>query len=425
MAPLTHPSFAPTRHNNAAAAATLYSRLRESGPAFIATTRAGLVVGALEALPAPTRWGGVDDAFARATACGEGGTAHGSGAVDGLPAIVGFLSYEAGRWAQPVTTLASTSPEGWFGRCVGGWLLREQGPPVQFGRAVASGAPPPAPAPPAQGGPARWTSAARYEQGVASVLDHIREGDCYQVNLARGVVVDHPGDPVHAWLRLERTNPARQAMLLDTGDRAFLSNSPELLLAARGRALMSVPIKGTRPADRTPQELLNNHKERGELTMIVDLVRADLANVASLGSVTAGPRRVGRVGHLWHAMQRVYAQLGDSRTPVDALAALFPAGSVTGAPRQRATAIIAELEQAPRGAYCGTMGWFGSDGSASWNVAIRTMTFHGPRDSCVGGVSYDAATMHFGSGIVWGSDPIREREETEWKARSLLAAVCV
>ncbi|MSP55690.1 MAG: anthranilate synthase component I family protein [Myxococcales bacterium] len=439
MAPLTHTSFDRTRQPHAELAAALYTRLREDSPAVIATTAAGLVVGALHPLTTPTCWGALVDAYALATTRPSGGATTSTGRdaaphqVGALPAVVGFLSYEAGRWTQPVTTLASTEPEGWLGSCVGGWLLPPSGPPVQFGLALkvgralqqrlALGAGPldgVALSPPT-GGPPRWTSGTHYEQGVATVLDHIRAGDCYQVNLARGVTVDHPGDPVHAWLRLVRANPARQAMLLDTGNCTMLSNSPELLLATSGRALMSVPIKGTRPADCPPRELLNNQKERAELTMIVDLVRADLANVARLGSVRAGRRRVGRVGHLWHAMQRVYAELGDDRTPVDALAALFPAGSVTGAPRIRATGIIADLERTPRGAYCGAMGWFGPDGSASWNVAIRTLTFHGPsRDR----TSYDAATTHFGSGIVWGSDPVREREETEWKARSLLAAVC-
>lgn len=318
-------------------------------------------------------------------------------------------------------------PPAWFGRCTAAWTRqlvaaagapeRWVGPPAAV-RELARVPLGRVPEATRTGGPPRWSPAAEYEEAVAATLAAIREGDCYQVNLAREVQVDTPGDPLQAWLRLALRNPARRAMLLDTGECSFVSNSPELLLAAEGRSILSVPIKGTRPADAPATALLHSAKERAELTMIVDLVRADLGRIARVGSVRADPRRVGHVGHLWHAMQRVRAELDDGHLPVDALRALFPAGSVSGAPRIRATELIAKHERRARGIYCGTMGWFADDGSARWNVAIRTLVFEG------GGASPGRVNFHVGSGIVWGSEPERERVETEWKAQQLLAAVC-
>ncbi len=387
--------------------AEIFSRLRDCGPCFLAWLGPDLVVGRLGAPPPLTSWADVA-ALVRSAP---------PPLAPGIPGHVGYFSYEAGRWTHPIATRTSAPADAFLAPCLGGVTFAPGGVARSWGEGVEA----PAPAvllPQPHGRPPEWSSPAAYEQSVRIALNHIREGDCYQVNLARTVTVADPGDPLHAWLRLARTNPARRAMLLYTGERTILSNSPELLLGARGRELLSVPIKGTRPLAASPLDLLHSPKERAELTMIVDLVRADLANVARLGSVHAGPRRVGRVGHLWHAMQRVRATLDEGFDAVDALRALFPAGSVTGAPRVRATELIAALEEAPRGAYCGTMGWFGGDGSASWNVAIRTITF-------TGNVTRpDLASMHFGSGIVWGSDPVREREETEWKARKILAALC-
>jgi anthranilate/para-aminobenzoate synthase component I len=247
---------------------------------------------------------------------------------------------------------------------------------------------------------------------VGRVLAHLRAGDCYQVNLSRRLIVSSPGDPFLAWLRLRASNPARRAILVETPVGAIVSNSPELLLRARGRRLLSVPIKGTAPLGSPPISLLRSAKERAELTMIVDLVRSDLGRVAAPGSVEAGPRRVGPVGHVLHAMQRVQARLEDGKTGIDAIEALFPPGSVTGAPKVRAMELIAELESCARGAYCGAIGMIGGE-RVDLNVAIRTVSF-------VGGEAH----VQVGAGIVIGSSPEREFEETELKARRMLEALC-
>jgi len=392
-------------------AAALFAVLRERGPAFIATCGKEILVGALTPSVPLGNW--------RDFAC-----AARSHAAFGT---VGYLTYEAGSWLDDLSVKPATPvPLAWLGACEAALVLIPGRPPAIRGDALAGRqllrSHPQAVVGEPTGAAPVWSSAHVYRDAVAEVLGHLRAGDCYQVNIARTVDVADPGDPLQVWLRLHAANPARRAMLLDTGAFTLLSNSPELLLGVKGSSLLSVPIKGTRPGDQRPDALLHSLKERAELTMIVDLVRADLGRVAKPGSVRAGPRRVGRVGHLWHAMQRVYAEL-DSRDgrqldAIDALAALFPAGSVTGAPKLRASAIIDALEATPRGVYCGSMGWFGADRSASWNVAIRTMTFEGPT------LRPHVARLHAGAGIVWGSDPARECLETEWKAQKMLEALC-
>ncbi len=251
-----------------------------------------------------------------------------------------------------------------------------------------------------------------YEAGVNTVLAHLRAGDCYQVNLARHV--DIPGcdeaGALRAWRTLRARNAARRGMLLLTEHGAVVCNSPELLLEVRGRRMLSVPIKGTAPRGaRRAERLLRDDKERAELRMIVDLVRADFGRVARPGTVQAARRRVGPVGHVLHAMQRVTATLDDSLDATDAFAAVFPAGSVTGAPRMRAMEVLHRLERAPRGVYCGSLGMWLPGGDAWWNVAIRTIT-----------VAQGRARLHVGAGIVIGSAPTREFEETTLKAARML-----
>lgn len=336
---------------------------------------------------------------------------------------VGWFGYEAGAWMdrQPPPKAPPPLPVAWLGRAegvaawdrrAGAWVLagaaEERG--WLAGRLAAAEEPPP-PAPPT-GRVVHVDDPAAYLAGVRRVLRHLHDGDAYQVNLARELRVADPGDPFDAWRRLRRSNPARRAALIETADGAVVCNSPELLLAVRGRELLSVPIKGTAPAAAGPRALLRSAKERAELRMIVDLVRADLGRVARPGTVRWGRRRVGRVGHVWHAMQRVRATLDEGHDALDAFAAVFPAGSVTGAPRVAAMEILHRLEPGPRGVYCGSLGWFGDDGDAWWNVAIRTLTFAG-----------GLARLHVGAGLVVGSDARRELAETELKAERLLRAV--
>ncbi len=326
--------------------------------------------------------------------------------------IVGWFGYEAGADFErcPPPRGPRLLPDSWWGRIAAAAVLDPRGNVVHQVGALPI---------PRAGNTATARGTIRAEEaddepflrGVQSILAHLRSGDCYQVNLTRRDVLRGEFNPLATWLRLRADNPARRAVFLDTDEGTLLSNSPELLLRVRGGRALSVPIKGTAPVASPREALLRSPKERAELTMIVDLVRSDLGRVAAPGTVAAGPRRVGRVGHVWHAMRRVEASLAPGFDAVDAFAAVFPPGSVTGAPRVRAMEVIRELEPVPRGVYCGSIGWF-APGEADANVAIRTVSLRG-----------DEAHVQAGSGIVLGSEPRRELAEAKLKVERLRAAL--
>lgn len=407
--------------------AAVYARLRERGPvAWCQLNGSRQVVASLTQVPCqswretlqslrPVLTGQVRPPAWRAFASETGTAPATMGHASLLPGAIGWFGYEAGAWFEPMRTPRSSRPlpDAWWGLVAeyavfdAADRLLGMSPGLVGETYIFS--PKPA-APTGRFRPA--TDRAEYENGVRAVLGHLRAGDCYQVNLARQLVVDEPGDPLHVWLRLRASNPARRGMLIETPFGAVVSNSPERLLSTSGPNLLSVPIKGTCPLTTPAKTLLRSAKERAELTMIVDLVRSDLGRIAAAGSVRTGPRRVGKIGHVRHAMQRVYAQLGPGYDAFDAVAAVFPPGSVTGAPKVRAMEIIHELEQVPRGVYCGSLGWIGHQ-ALELNVAIRTIT-----------IAENTAYLPVGAGIVIGSSPAREFEETELKAVRMLQALC-
>ncbi|MEL6345026.1 MAG: anthranilate synthase component I family protein [Myxococcota bacterium] len=254
-----------------------------------------------------------------------------------------------------------------------------------------------------------------YQDGVREILDEIRQGKVYQTNLAWEQTRIPINNPLGTWLALRRANPAWRGAFLQRGDVQILSNSPEMYLEVRptanGLRAVSAPIKGTARAsdgDDARWELWESEKERAELTMIVDLVRNDLGRVARTGSVRAAPRRLRRCGDLLHAEQPVQAILADNLDAFDAVSASFPPGSVTGAPKVSAMNLIHRLEPGPRGIYTGAIGFFGDDGAAHFNVAIRTAI-----------VKDGLARFHVGAGIVADSDPEREWYETIAKGAAL------
>lgn len=407
--------------------ASVYARLRERGPvAWCEIGDGRQIVASLVQVPCrswpesleslrpvlagqirPPQW----HSFASENAPAPATMGHASP----VPGAIGWFGYEAGTWFEPMRgpRVPPPLPDAWWG------LVREYAvfdsadrllgtSPGLLGETYPSL---PEIAPP-MGRRCANSDRSEYENGVAAVLNHLHAGDCYQVNLARQLRVDSPGDPLQAWLRLRATNPARRGMLIETPFGAVVSNSPERLLQAQGPNLLSVPIKGTCALTTPARTLLRSAKERAELTMIVDLVRSDLGRIAAPGSVRTGPRRVGKIGHVRHAMQRIHARLADGHDALDAVAAVFPPGSVTGAPKVRAMEIIHDLEPVPRGVYCGSLGWIGHN-TVELNVAIRTISF-------VENVAY----VPVGAGIVIGSSPAREFEETELKAVRMLASLC-
>jgi para-aminobenzoate synthetase component I len=340
--------------------------------------------------------------------------------------VVGWISYEAGRETERMGAAkeAALVPELHLSRVEGFVLVDKRNGAIRVRgtRAFRAEAEVRLATDPERTGvahapaPAIEDSRDDYEAGVRSILGSIRRGDVYQANLAWRACVPAPLDPFETWLALRDDNPAERGAFLDRGDVAVISNSPELFLRVRAfggrRYAWSAPIKGTAALEEGPTRLEESVKERAELTMIADLVRNDLGRVARTGTVRWAPRRIRRCGDLWHAEQRVTAELRASKDAVDAFAASFPPASVTGAPKIAAMEIIRGLEPVPRGVYCGAIGFFGDDGQAHWNVAIRTATVVGGR-----------AWFHVGAGIVADSDPASEWAETLAKGARLRKAL--
>lgn len=378
------------------------------------------------------------DVHTQASGWPEAGRARssGPGGSDTLPftsGCIGYVGYEAGDAVAPVPPGGRTiEPPVWLARFDGALLFHHPtqrwfstGSPGRQRDAAAllAGAatlPPPPPAPT----PRRVHSMARaaFLDAVRRTQAWIAEGDHYQLNLSRAVHVQGVDDPWPVYRRLRRTSrPGRAAFLRLAPDLAVLSNSPERLLDVQGREASTEPIKGTRPRHADPlddaraaAELEASPKERAELTMIVDLCRNDLGQVAMPGTVRASERRITAHANVHHASVHITAQLAQGRDAWDALAALFPPGSVVGAPKVRAATRIRALEPEPRGAYCGAIGFVSDTGTAAWSVAIRTAILHG-----------DHARYHVGGGIVADSVPEAEWDETVDKGTALAAALGV
>ncbi|NUW37237.1 chorismate-binding protein [Nonomuraea sp. SMC257] len=260
--------------------------------------------------------------------------------------------------------------------------------------------------------PGRWHSSldqAAYERGVQTIRDHIERGEVYQANLCRVLSAPVPADadPLALAARLAAGNPAPYAAVIDLPGTTVVSASPELYLSRDGDVVESRPIKGT---GVTAADLLD--KDRAENVMIVDLVRNDLGRVAAVGSVEV-PSLCAVEEHpgLVHLVSTVRARLRPGAGWAELFAATFPPGSVTGAPKSSALRIINQLEPAPRGPYCGAVGWVDADRRrAALAVGIRTFWI------AAGEIRFGT-----GAGITWESDPRREWLETELKASRLIS----
>ena len=261
-----------------------------------------------------------------------------------------------------------------------------------------------------------------YEAAVRQALEYIAAGDCYQVNLSQRFSTPLSGPAWSLYERLRRRSPAPYAAYLDCGDHQVLSSSPELFLRVRGREVETRPIKGTRPRGGTPEEdaalraeLLASAKDAAELVMIVDLERNDLGRVCEYGSVhVPALRELESYRNVHHLVATVRGRLREEIDPLGCLRALFPGGSITGAPKIRAMEIIEELEPVRRGVYTGAIGWVDGHGNGEWNIAIRTLV-----------VKAGCAYFHVGGGIVADSDPAGEYLETLAKAQGMLHALDV
>ncbi|HED04803.1 MAG TPA: anthranilate synthase component I family protein [Candidatus Fraserbacteria bacterium] len=256
--------------------------------------------------------------------------------------------------------------------------------------------------------------------GVQQAQEAIRAGEVYQVVLSKRLRANYHGDLLAGYGALRQVNPSPYMYFVQFEGRTIAGSSPEMLVALRGRQVITYPIAGTRPLGRSEAErarlageLLADRKERAEHVMLVDLARNDIGRIAEFGSVKLPEyMRVERFSHVQHLVSRVEGRLRPELDAFDALAALFPAGTVSGAPKLRAMELIARLEKSPRGPYAGVVGYFSLNGTLDTAIAIRTLFAQG-----------ESLYLRAGAGIVADSQPEREWQECDGKLAALLSVL--
>lgn len=256
-----------------------------------------------------------------------------------------------------------------------------------------------------------------YIEAVKKAKEYIAKGDIYQVNLSQRFEADLMMGRMELYSRLRSLSPAPFSSYLDFNDAAILSSSPERFLLKRGRYIETRPIKGTRPRGKNAaedlffeKELLNSPKDMAEHIMIVDLERNDLGRICEYGSIAPTEYIIlEKYANVFHLVSTVSGRLKKSVGPVDCLSAVFPGGSITGAPKIRAMEIVEELEPVKRSVYTGAIGYISFNGNMDTSIVIRTFVAKGNK-----------VYFQVGGGIVADSDPLQEYEETLHKAAGLI-----
>ncbi|MCD7730561.1 MAG: anthranilate synthase component I [Oscillospiraceae bacterium] len=255
---------------------------------------------------------------------------------------------------------------------------------------------------------------------VEKAKDHIKNGDISQVVLSQRFEIDTPPNPFDVYRMLRSTNPSPYLYFFDHKDYCFAGASPEMLVSVNGGIVVTKPIAGTMPRGKTEDEdkayetkLIGDPKEKAEHTMLVDLGRNDIGRVCKLGTVNVTDfMRVEHYSKVMHLVSDVQGELDSSKTAMDALMSVLPAGTLSGAPKVRAMQIIDDLENKKRGLYGGTVGYLSFSGNIDTCIAIRTVLFKN-----------DKAYVQAGAGIVYDSVPESEYEETRNKALAVINAV--
>ncbi|HQN01582.1 MAG TPA: aminodeoxychorismate synthase component I, partial [Candidatus Hydrogenedentes bacterium] len=319
--------------------------------------------------------------------------------------VAGFLAYEAG-WAfldRPIPKQTPEFPLVWFGV----YKTCMTAPPFQV-------------EPQRTADQVQWQPAQAHEEygrSLDAIRAYIAAGDAYQVNFTFPLEARFSDDPLQWFRTLYAAQPTNHAAYLDTGRHKILSLSPELFFQLSGQELTTRPMKGTLPRGLYPEQdehnrrqLLDSEKDRAENVMIVDLLRNDMGKISRTNSVdVVSLFDVEKYATVWQMTSAIKSQTNASFSEI--MAALFPSGSVTGAPKIRAMEIIDELEPLPRGAYCGAIGWWGPNRTASFNVAIRTITLD---------TRTEKALYPVGGGITWYSSTEGEYAECLAKARTVM-----
>lgn len=266
----------------------------------------------------------------------------------------------------------------------------------------------------------RKTTQETYCDSVRKAQEEIKKGEAFQIVLSQELRMKTHAYPIDIYAQLRMINPSPYMYVFKTPERTIVGASPETLVRVDGRTLTYRPIAGTRKRSDDPiidakmrTELLNDQKERSEHQMLVDLGRNDLGRIAKIGSVRVeNPFHIENYAHVMHIVSDITAELADGKNALDALRSVFPAGTLTGAPKLRACEIISNLERAPRGIYGGAFGYIDASGNLDMAICIRTMLF-----------DERGMSLRVGAGIVKDSIPEREDDECMHKARSCLAAV--
>jgi anthranilate synthase component 1 len=264
------------------------------------------------------------------------------------------------------------------------------------------------------------TTKETFERAVEKAKDYITAGDIFQVVLSKRYQLEIKGSLIPFYQSLRTINPSPYMYFYKSGDHQIVGASPEMLVRVDNRMVETFPIAGTRPSDENPlentrlaQELLADPKERAEHVMLVDLARNDVGKISKFGSVhVAEFMKVHQYSHVQHIVSQVVGELKENLQCYDALRAVFPAGTVSGAPKVRAMEIIDELEPIRRGPYAGAVGYFSYNGNADFAITIRTLF-----------ADKENAYIQAGAGIVADSVPEREWFETDHKAKALMQAL--
>ncbi len=268
--------------------------------------------------------------------------------------------------------------------------------------------------------PRRNMTKARFVRMVKKAMRYIYDGDIFQVVLAKSIKFTVKGNLIDLYASLRGVNPSPYMYLVRMSDKCIIGSSPEMLMRVTRGYVETFPIAGTRPMvedekenERLRQDLLKDEKELAEHTMLVDLARNDIGRVCKFGTVRVNNlMTVKRFSHVQHIVSHVTGKLQKAYDSYDALRAVFPAGTVSGAPKVRAMEIIDELEPTLRGPYAGALGYFSFNGSCDFAITIRSLF-----------VNKNEAYIESGAGIVMDSDPEREWAETEHKANAMLSAL--
>jgi anthranilate synthase component 1 len=268
--------------------------------------------------------------------------------------------------------------------------------------------------------PAINTSKEAFEKSVTKAKNYITSGEVFQVVLSKRFQFQYTGSLLAFYKSLRQINPSPYMFYCKSDQRQIVGASPEMLVRVDNQKVITFPIAGTAPVTanaeenlRLGNELLNDQKERAEHVMLVDLARNDVGRISRYGSVTVPEfMQIHQFSHVQHIVSQVSGDLKDGLESFDALKAVFPAGTVSGAPKVRAMEIIEELEPSHRGPYAGAVGYFSCNGNSDFAITIRTLFSEGNK-----------AYIQVGAGIVADSIPEKEWYETDHKANALIKAL--